>query len=103
MILLDANLPENNEKMRKITDQLYRSDHVSWRILQRSLLGIGGMKALGKLNYAIDTYHLNEGHAAFALIERYVQLQDKAQFSVEVKNSSITIITQLRIDITGFK
>ena len=77
IILLDSNLPQNQEKFQKLTDQLYRSDDVSWKIHQRSILGIGGMKSLRSLNYAIDCFHLNEGHAAFALIEYYVGLKNK--------------------------
>jgi len=80
IILLDSNLPENNPSFRKLTDQLYRSDDVWWKICQRIILGVGGMKALESLGYEIDRYHLNEGHAAFALVEKYVHLVDKEQF-----------------------
>ncbi len=93
LVLLDANLPENNEHFSKLTDQLYRSDHVSWRILQRSILGIGGMKALTELKVNIDCYHLNEGHAAFALVEKYVQLADKAKMAEEKKKFVYTCHT----------
>lgn len=79
LILLDSNLPQNNDFFKKLTDQLYRSDDVRWKIYQRAILGIGGMKALEALGYAIDYYHLNEGHAAFAIVERYVKLEDKAE------------------------
>jgi len=77
LVLLDSNVEENHEHFRKLTDQLYRSDQVFWRILQRSILGIGGMKAIVDLKLSIDCYHLNEGHAAFALVEKYIQLTDK--------------------------
>lgn len=80
IILLDSNVPQNRPAVRKLTDQLYRSDNVSWKIYQRVILGVGGMKALESLGYHIDRYHLNEGHAAFALAESYVRLQDKDQF-----------------------
>ncbi len=79
IILLDSNLPENSEHFRKLTDQLYRSDNVWWKIFQRVILGIGGMKALDSLGYSVDCYHLNEGHAAFALIEKYLSLPDKSK------------------------
>lgn len=79
IVLLDSNLDENPPHFRKLTDQLYRSDEVWWKIFQRCILGIGGMKALESLGYNIHCYHLNEGHAAFALIEKYVTLSDKAQ------------------------
>ncbi len=93
LILLDSNLPENNEHLRKLTDQLYRSDHVSWKIFQRSILGIGGRKTLTDMNYQINTYHLNEGHAAFALIEHYLQLDDKQKMDVEKKKFVYTCHT----------
>ena len=70
LILLDSNLEENPGFLRNLTDQLYRSDNAEWKILQRILLGMGGIKALEKLGYAIDRYHLNEGHAALAFIEK---------------------------------
>jgi starch phosphorylase len=79
LILLDSNLPQNPEHFRKLTDQLYRSDHAWWKIFQRIILGIGGMKALEVLGYQIHRYHLNEGHAAFALMEKYVELKDKGE------------------------
>ncbi|MBI4309537.1 MAG: alpha-glucan family phosphorylase, partial [Candidatus Omnitrophica bacterium] len=93
MVLLDSHIPENPEHFRQLTDQLYRSDHVSWRIFQRSILGIGGMKALNELGLSTQCYHLNEGHAAFALIEKYVQLKDKAQMDVEKKKFVYTCHT----------
>ena len=70
LVLLDSNLPENSEPIRKLTGQLYKSDNAEWRLLQRLVLGIGGMRALEKIGYATDTYHLNEGHAALAFIEK---------------------------------
>jgi glycogen phosphorylase len=93
LILLDSNLPENSDHFKVLTDQLYRSDHVSWRILQRSILGIGGMKALENLKVNINTYHLNEGHAAFALVEKYVSLKDKSQMDTEKKKFVYTCHT----------
>ncbi len=93
LVLLDSNLPENSEHLKCLTDQLYRSDHVSWRIFQRSILGIGGMKAVDNLKLNINTYHLNEGHAAFALIEKYLSLKDKKQMDVEKRKFVYTCHT----------
>mgnify|MGYP003394007629 CR=1 FL=1 len=93
LVLLDSNLPENTDFFRQITDQLYRSDEVVWRIYQRSILGIGGMKAIVELGLNINTYHLNEGHAAFALVEKYVQLADKNTFNEERKKFVYTCHT----------
>jgi len=80
IILLDSNVEENPDNFRQLTDQLYRSDNVWWKIFQRSILGIGGMKAFKNLNYSLNKYHLNEGHAAFALLEAYVSLDKKEEF-----------------------
>lgn len=70
LILLDANIDENPEYFRELTAQLYRSDNGWIKIAQRMILGIGGVKALDALGYSIDKYHLNEGHAALAFIEK---------------------------------
>lgn len=75
LILLDSNLPENNDFTRHLTDQLYRSDNAEWKIYQRIILGIGGVKALEALNYSINVHHLNEGHAALAFIEKAKKVQ----------------------------
>ena len=70
LILLDANLPENPSYFRELTDQLYLSTSGWIKICQRAILGIGGVAALDKLGYSINKYHLNEGHAAFAFLEK---------------------------------
>jgi starch phosphorylase len=93
MILLDSNLPQNSDLFKRLTDQLYRSDDVSWKIYQRAILGIGGMKALSSLNYSINRYHLNEGHAAFALVEKYMSLTNKNEMEEQKKNFIYTCHT----------
>ncbi|HQO38471.1 MAG TPA: alpha-glucan family phosphorylase [Candidatus Omnitrophota bacterium] len=70
LILLDSNAHENIEKNRRLTDQLYRSDNNWIKIMQRVILGMGGVAALKELGYPIDLFHLNEGHAVFAFVEK---------------------------------
>lgn len=70
LILLDANIKENDERSRSLTEQLYRADDVWIKVLQRVILGFGGVVALRELGYNINKYHLNEGHAVFAFIEK---------------------------------
>ena len=72
IVLLSADVPENPEHFQKLTDQLYNSEHPWWQILQRAVLGMGGLKAIEALGYNIDCYHLNEGHGAFALLEAFL-------------------------------
>jgi glycogen phosphorylase len=69
LYLLDSNDPLNTPVDRGITSQLYGSGK-ELRLLQEIVLGIGGWRALGALGIEPDICHLNEGHAAFALVER---------------------------------
>ncbi|MDQ1267021.1 MAG: glycogen phosphorylase [Bacteroidota bacterium] len=64
------------EEYRDITDQLYGGTRDT-RIQQEIVLGIGGMKALKAMNIEPEVIHINEGHAAFALIERTKMFMEK--------------------------
>src|SRR5205807_7606156 len=66
--LLDTNCPENAPSDRDITHRLYGGDE-STRIRQEMILGIGGTRALRALGIAPAVWHLNEGHAAFLILE----------------------------------
>lgn len=70
LILLDANVAENPDYFRELNDQLYRSTNGWIKIAQRMILGMGGVQALKELEYSVKKYHLNEGHAAFAFVEK---------------------------------
>ncbi|MEA3292121.1 MAG: alpha-glucan family phosphorylase, partial [Pseudomonadota bacterium] len=69
LVLLDSDLPENSEADRDITFRLYGGDHVN-RIQQEVVLGIGGVRALRALGLEPNIWHINEGHAAFQVLER---------------------------------
>jgi glycogen phosphorylase len=66
--LLDTNLPENAPSDRDITHRLYGGDE-STRIRQEMILGIAGIRALRALGIQPAVFHLNEGHAAFLILE----------------------------------
>ena len=69
ILFLDTHLEENDPKDRTITDALYAGDE-RMRLKQEIVLGIGGKRVLRQLNCRnIHTFHMNEGHAAFAPIE----------------------------------
>lgn len=68
VLLLDSDLPENSEEDRRITHFLYGGDS-EYRLKQEIVLGIGGVRMLRALGYAIFRYHLNEGHAALLCLE----------------------------------
>ena len=69
LYLLDSDVAENNEADRKITYQLYGGDSDT-RIQQEIVLGIGGVRALRALGKTPTVFHMNEGHAAFLILER---------------------------------
>jgi glycogen phosphorylase len=68
LFLLDADVPENGRLERWITSQLYVADPIT-RLSQYALLGVGGVRALAALGIDPALVHLNEGHAAFAVLE----------------------------------
>jgi glycogen phosphorylase len=69
LYLLDTNVPGNSEADRHITHQLYGGDR-EMRMQQELVLGIGGVRALRELGLRPTVWHINEGHAAFQLLER---------------------------------
>ena len=70
LLLLDSNVPENvDPAIRDLTASLYGGDNLT-RIRQELLLGVGGMRALRAIGIRPAVLHLNEGHCAFAILER---------------------------------
>lgn len=69
LLLLDTNHPLNAAVDRGITGSLYGADP-EVRLLQELVIGIGGWRLLEALGLRADVCHLNEGHAAFVVVER---------------------------------
>jgi starch phosphorylase len=69
LYLLDTNDPANPPAVRAITSELYGGGS-ELRLKQELLLGVFGWRLLRLLGIAPDVCHLNEGHAAFAVLER---------------------------------
>ncbi len=69
LYLLDTDLPENSSQDRYITHQLYGGDK-TMRIEQEIILGVGGVRALHAIGIKPTVWHINEGHAAFMILER---------------------------------
>ena len=69
LYLLDSNDAANFPAHRGITSELYGGGP-ELRLKQEMLLGIGGWRLLAALGIQPDVCHLNEGHAAFAVLER---------------------------------
>lgn len=94
LYLLDTNIPKNSKlENRNITNRLYGGDRET-RIQQELFLGIGGVKVLNALNIEPAVFHINEGHAAFALLERTKNYMEKYNLTFEqakyiTKSSSV--------------
>jgi starch phosphorylase len=73
LLLLDSDIPENDETDRPITHILYVRGR-EMRLHQEMLLGVGGVRALRALRVEPRAWHLNEGHSAFMLVERTREL-----------------------------
>ena len=69
LYLLDTNDPANPPAFRTITSQLYGGGP-ELRLRQELVLGIGGWRLIRALGLQPEVCHLNEGHAAFAVLER---------------------------------
>ena len=69
LYLLDSNDPVNSPPDRGITSELYGGGP-ELRLQQEMVLGIGGWRMLDAVGIHPEVCHLNEGHAALAIIER---------------------------------
>lgn len=80
LYLLDTDFEENSPEDRPITHQLYGGDWDN-RLKQEILLGIGGVRALRAMGIKPTIYHYNEGHAAFAGLERLREFMQEEHLS----------------------
>ncbi|HZM36543.1 MAG TPA: alpha-glucan family phosphorylase [Burkholderiales bacterium] len=69
LFFLDTDIAQNNERDRAIAHRLYGGDRTT-RVEQELVLGVGGVRALEVLELAPTVWHINEGHAAFMILER---------------------------------
>ncbi len=83
LYLLDSNDAANYPAHRGITSELYGGGP-ELRLKQEMLLGIGGWRLLAALGIQPEVCHLNEGHAAFAVLERARSFMEETGRSFEV-------------------
>lgn len=69
LFLLDTDLEENAPWDRELSARLYGGDRET-RIQQEVILGIGGVRVLRAMGLEPAVWHLNEGHAAFVVLQR---------------------------------
>jgi starch phosphorylase len=78
LYLLDTDLEENTPWDRELSARLYGGDRET-RIQQEIILGIGGVRALKALGITPGAWHLNEGHAAFVVLQRIRDLIESGE------------------------
>ena len=83
LYLLDSNDAANVPARRGITSELYGGGP-ELRLTQELLLGIGGWRLLVALGIRPEVCHLNEGHAAFAVLERALSLMEETSQPFDV-------------------
>jgi starch phosphorylase len=83
LYLLDSNDPANPPAYRGITSELYGGGS-ELRLAQELVLGIGGWRCLREIGISPEVCHLNEGHAAFAVLERAAEFMEKSQQPFDV-------------------
>lgn len=76
ILLLDTDLPGATSEDRILTEGLYKGEP-ALRMRQQILLGVGGVMALEAMGERVTVHHLNEGHAAFATLERIARLVEQ--------------------------
>jgi starch phosphorylase len=83
LYLLDSNDAANHPEHRGITSELYGGG-ADLRLKQELVLGIGGWRLLAALGLKPEVCHLNEGHAAFAVLERARSFMEQNGCSFDV-------------------
>ena len=88
LYLLDTNVPANPPEYRAITTELYGGGP-ELRLKQELVLGIGGWRLLRALGLQPEVCHLNEGHAAFGLLERAASYMEDNRQPFEIGRAHV--------------
>ncbi|MCX6550602.1 MAG: alpha-glucan family phosphorylase, partial [Acidobacteria bacterium] len=92
LFLLDTDLEQNAPWDRELSARLYGGNQET-RIQQEIVLGLGGVRALTAMGVEPSVWHLNEGHAAFVVLQRiWTQLEDGIGFDAalaEVRRTTV--------------
>ncbi len=87
LYLMDTDIEQNDPWNRQISTRLYTAD-MERRLRQEIVLGIGGSEVLAALGIEHAVLHLNEGHPAFAILER---IRDRFQAGATYEEASKTV------------
>ena len=94
LYLLDTNIQENSPEIRNITYRLYDGGQKE-RLAQEVLLGIGGMRALATMGIQPAVCHMNEGHCAFASLERMAQTMQSHNIDLKTASEIVLVLRYL--------
>lgn len=90
--LLGTDLESNSEHDRDIAHRLYGGDRGT-RIEQEIVLGVGGVRALAAMGHKPTVWHINEGHAAFLMLERIRELMGQGlDFSAALEAVAVNVV-----------
>jgi starch phosphorylase len=94
IFLMDTDIHPNSEQNRELLARLYAGDD-EMRVAQEMILGVGGVRALRQLGINPTVWHMNEGHAAFLVLElmRELVAQGKPFDSAMREVQSRTVFT----------
>ena len=92
LYLMDTDIGQNEPWNRGISARLYLGD-MEQRLRQEMVLGIGGIAVLNTLGIKHSVMHLNEGHSAFAIMERIRQrIEEGMNFKDAVERVRATTV-----------
>lgn len=87
LYLIDTDIPGNDPWNRGMSARLYSGD-AEQRLIQEILLGIGGTQILHALGIRHSILHLNEGHSAFAILER---IREKVEMGMSYSDAAAQV------------
>lgn len=96
LFFLDSDIDANRPEDRQITRELYGGD-IHTRIQQEIALGMGGLRALRAMGLAPTAWHINEGHAAFLILER---MRELIRLGVVDANAALEVVAASTIFTT---
>jgi starch phosphorylase len=94
LYMLDTDIHPNAPADRELSSRLYGGDE-EIRVAQELVLGVGGIRALRALGINPKAYHMNEGHAAFLVLELARERVEKGESFAQAltKGAERTIFT----------
>lgn len=87
LYLIDTDIAGNDPWNRGMSARLYSGD-AEQRLIQEILLGIGGTQILHALGIRHSILHLNEGHSAFAILER---IREKVEMGMSYSDAAAQV------------